>query len=171
MERANPVGALDTRNLVKSPWLTTNKVVSSKTVLRVVVRLFTARYPLLPQLHADTFYHVAGIAWEHLHPGSRRAIRHASVTGRTLHDSRLTDLRIRLGHSKPDMYDDVDYSADEEDWNGIAASSAAGPPTPAELRSTLDAVVHRGARLKVLRLRFITVEEGHRPVHEREEQL
>lgn len=123
-----------------------------------------------PQAPVDAFYQTAEVAWDYLSPGTKQVVRQTSARGRTLFDSRLTDLVVRLGHRKPDPLD-LRFPTGDGDWDSSNVAVAAPPPTPAELRSTLSAILRRGARLRVLRLRFFKDEAGHRPVHEREGQL
>ncbi len=127
-----------------------------------------------PQVSADTFFQVAGAAWEYLYPCTQQAIRQTSCTGRMLHDSRITDLVVRLGHSKPDA---IDNEHDKDGGQGSAhvhqAVGPTPPPTPTELRAMLAAAVRRGPPLQTLRLRFLEPagDDGHLPAHEREQQL
>ncbi len=118
------------------------------------------------------FYQVVDMAWYYLSPGTQQAIRQCSSTGRTLHDTRTTDLVVRLGHSKPDSIDAEDQFSSYWDVldNGVVTRPAE-PPTPAELRTALGAMVRRGAHFDRLRLRVLRSPDGHRPAHEREEQL
>ncbi len=125
----------------------------------------------LLQVSANTFFQVAGAAWDYLHPSTQQAIRQTSSTGRTLHDSRITSLVARLGHGKPDV---IDAGKVCHGGQGLRSTEEAGeitPPTPSELRSTVAAVVQRGARLTTLRLRCLRRHERHLPLREREEQL
>lgn len=118
------------------------------------------------------FYQVIDVAWYYLWPGTQQAIRQTSSTGRTLHDTRTTDLVIRLGHSKPDSIDaETEFSSYWEILGKGVAARPAEPPTPAELRTTLGAMVRRGAHFDRVRLRFLRSPDGHRPAHEREERL
>ncbi len=78
---------------------------------------------------------------------------------------------VRLGHSKPDV---VDADLQRHGGEGLRSSEEAReiePPTASELRSSLAAVVQRGARLATLRLRCLRRHERHLPLREREEQL
>ncbi len=124
------------------------------------------------QVSTSNFFQVVGVVWEYLHPSTQQAIRQSSSTGRTLNDSRTTDLVVRLGHGKPDM---IDADRECHGAEGLRSSEEAGgdePLTPSELRAMVAAIVQRGARLSKLHLRcFKRPKRWHLPVREREEQL
>ncbi len=85
---------------------------------------------------AESFLAATCIAWGHLQPAERKAIRACCRAGRLQHDSLLTDLKLTLGMSS--ALEEHNYSA----------------PTLSELRASLEAVVDRGARLQSLTVQF-----------------
>ncbi len=92
----------------------------------------------------DAFLRGASIAWAHLQPEERKAIRATCRNGRQLHDRLITDLRITLG---PDQRE---------------GQAQQHQPSPLELRVLLGAVVWRGARLQSLRVWFRSPIDGRR---------
>ncbi len=110
-------------------------------------------------------------AWDELDSSTQQTIRQTSKQGRSLHDSHITDLVVRLGPGQPDVLDHDADDSDDDESPGSEDAVATEPPSPSELRSTLAALVTRGAHLQTLRVRFLKSEQGHRPVGERESQL
>ncbi len=84
---------------------------------------------------AESFLAATCIAWGHLQPAERKAIRACCRAGRLQHDGLLTDLRLKFGNGRPRR---DDYEA----------------PMSSQLRSSLLGVVGRGARLRSLAISF-----------------
>ncbi len=82
-------------------------------------------------------------AWAHLQPEERKAIRAACRNGRQLHDRLTVDPRITLGR---------DPGPREQQHQ----------PSPTELRSSLGALVRRGARLQSLTVWFRDAKDSQR---------
>ncbi len=95
---------------------------------------------------ADAILAATCIAWEHLQPAERKAIRACCRAGRLQHDSLLSHLRLTLGPSSPDG----------------SSSQAPTIPEPHQLRSSLHGVLGRGARLQSLAVRFGDSKDGQR---------
>ncbi len=90
------------------------------------------------RVSTEAFLQGASIAWAHLRPQERKAIRATCLNGRQLHDRLTTDLRINLG--KNYVHQRVGHQQHQ--------------PSPQELRASLGALVQRGARLHSLKVSF-----------------
>ncbi len=100
----------------------------------------------LRHVSADAFLAATCIAWSHLQPAERKAIRACCRAGRLQHDRLLSHLRLTLGPSSPD------------------GSSSQAPTIlePHQLRDSLHGVLGRGARLQSLAVRFGDSRDGRR---------
>ncbi len=85
---------------------------------------------------SDAVLQACGLAWPHLPPDSRRAVRATCRGGRLLHDSLATQLQLHLGPELP----------------RCQMLRGPEPPTPTELRACVSGVLRRGARLGCLEL-------------------
>ncbi len=95
---------------------------------------------------AEAFFYATCVAWAHLQPAERKAIRASCRAGRLQHDSLLLDLRLTLGTSSPDGPPSQDPTI----------------PEPHQLRTSLHGVLGRGARLQSLAVRFGDSKDGRR---------
>ncbi len=95
--------------------------------------------PAVRHVSAESFLQGTTIAWGHLQPAERKAIRACCRAGRLQHDRLLGELRLSLGKSMPQR-DGLDP----------------GPllPAPSQVLSSLLAAVGRGARPQLLELWF-----------------
>ncbi len=87
----------------------------------------------------EAFLQGTSIAWAHLQPEERKAIRAACSSCRQLHDRLVIDLRISLGHDRAQHEEQRQHQHQ---------------PAPQELRASLGAVMRRGARPQSLTVRF-----------------
>ncbi len=92
----------------------------------------------------EAFLRGASIAWAHLQPKEQKAIRATCRSGRQLHDRLTTHLRVTLGR---------DPAQRERQQH---------QPSPPELRTSLGAVVRRGARLQSLTVWFRNAQDRQR---------
>ncbi len=101
----------------------------------------------------EAFMRVVSVAWSHLKPPARKAIRATCRSGRLQHDSLLTDLRIVLGQGGPRKRG-TPKAVRQQQQRQQQQQEQQREPTPQELRASLQAVLGRGARLQALKVRF-----------------
>ncbi len=99
------------------------------------------------QVPPEALLQGASVAWAHLRPAERKAIRATCRNGRHLHDSLTTGLRIVVGR------DATQQEQQHQEHH---------QPTPPELQASLRAVVRRGSRLQSLTMRFDNPDEDRR---------
>ncbi len=97
---------------------------------------------------SSAFLAATCVAWAHLQPAERKAIRASCRAGRLQHDSLLVDLRLTLGTASPD--------------SSTGNATNLTNPEPNQLRSSLHGVLGRGARLQSLAVRFRDSKDGQR---------
>lgn len=115
-----------------------------------------------PQVPGDVFLVVASVLWQRLPTDDRKAIRASCRSGRRMHDSLLKKLNLKLGVPWR-LRHLFDEELEEEPLTA---------PTPSELRTCVDGVLQRGARLQDVNLMFEKPWlEAPLPPQEREEQL
>ncbi len=91
-----------------------------------------APQPLAPRpVSAEAFLQCTTVAWSHLQPAERKAIRACCWAGRLQHDRMLAKLRLFLGDGA-------------SLWRAPDPNRA--PPPAPQLRASLQGVVGRGAR-------------------------
>ncbi len=104
---------------------------------------YVATTPLPPAtrpVSAEAFLQGTTIAWGHLQPAERKAIRACCRAGRLQHDRLLGELRVTLGDGAPLS-------------SGPDPNRA--PPPPSQLRASLQGLMGRGARPQSLSLSFV----------------
>ncbi len=100
---------------------------------------------------AEAFLRVASVAWAHLQPEERKAVRATCRSGRQLHYRLTTHLRIKLGQDP-----------DQRQQQQQQGQQLLHQPSPRELRASLRALVRRGARLQLLTVWFRDASNGLR---------
>ncbi len=119
----------------------------------------------LPQGAPEVFLVVASVAWQHLTPHTRRAVRASSRSGRQLHDSLWEHLQLALGAPGRSFFS----------FRGRPKGAPCPAPTPSELRTCVSGVLQRGARLRSMNLSFQRAPSSMYgkplPPKEREQQL
>lgn len=98
----------------------------------------------------EAFMRAVSVAWGHLKPPARKAIRATCRSGRLQHDSLLTELHIVLGEGGPRKKGATKAARQQQQQEQQQQSE----PTSQELRISLQAVLGRGARLQALKVRF-----------------
>ncbi len=102
-----------------------------------------ARHPV----SSEAFLQAASVAWGHLRREERKAVRASCRSGRQQHDRLLCDLYLTLGHLHP---------------HHLGVQPEQSPPSPPELRASLQAALGRGARPQELSLCFKDSHDGRR---------
>ncbi len=105
--------------------------------------------PAARQVPADSFFQATRIAWEHLRPAERKALRTTCHTGRLQHDGLLSELRFTLGCGGSPEED----GNDKEGHEGEKAEPEC-PPSPSQLQTAIQGALSRGARPQSLTLWF-----------------
>ncbi len=118
-----------------------------------------------PQTSTDAFIQATCIAWQHLQPADRKAVRASCRGGRLQHDRLLTHLQLTLGATRPQEAIDAgnnnnNYYKNNNNENKITI--AHGSPAAGQIRTSLQGVLARGARLGSLAVCFTDDRDGSR---------
>ncbi len=146
-------------SLFSVPW---NGILPTTNTTRAWSPIAPPRCSLLsipsPQGAPEAFLLVASVAWQHLTPHTRRAVRASCRSGRQLHDSLWEHLQLDL--EIPGRFD--------AGSRGLLSPA----PTPSELRTCVSGVLQRGARLQGMTLSFQHAPyDEPLPPQEREQQM